>query len=50
MPTRMLLTGIGIAAGISSAMIVLTLRLSPEKYQLWRHGWQAASGDQTGSS
>ena len=49
MPTRMLLTGIGIAAGISSAMIVLTLRLSPEKYQfvatwlagsIWGSNWK----------
>ncbi len=32
-PTRLLLTGVAIAAGISAAMIVLTLRLSPEKYQ-----------------
>ncbi|KQY87515.1 iron ABC transporter permease [Paenibacillus sp. Root52] len=49
MPTRMLLTGIGVAAGISSAMIVLTLRLSPEKYQfvatwmagsIWGSNWK----------
>ncbi|MGO4530914.1 FecCD family ABC transporter permease [Paenibacillus sp. 2TAF8] len=49
LPTRMLLTGIGIAAGISSAMIVLTLRLSPEKYQfvatwlagsIWGSNWK----------
>lgn len=33
-PTRLILTGIAIAAGISSAMIVLTLRLNPEKYQM----------------
>lgn len=49
LPTRMLLTGIGIAAGISSAMIVLTLRLNPEKYQfvatwlagsIWGSNWK----------
>lgn len=49
LPTRMLLTGIGVAAGISSAMIVLTLRLSPEKYQfvatwlagsIWGSNWK----------
>ncbi|MER7797978.1 iron ABC transporter permease, partial [Microbacterium sp. NPDC096154] len=33
LPTRLILTGVAISAGISSAMIVLTLRLSPEKYQ-----------------
>ncbi|WP_342551991.1 iron ABC transporter permease [Paenibacillus sp. FSL R7-0652] len=52
LPTRMLLTGIGIAAGISSAMIVLTLRLSPEKYQfvatwlagsIWGSNWKFVS-------
>lgn len=32
-PTRLVLTGIAVAAGISSAMIVLTLRLDPDKYQ-----------------
>lgn len=32
-PTRLILSGIGIAAGISAAMIVLTLRLNPEQYQ-----------------
>ncbi|WP_168124027.1 iron ABC transporter permease [Paenibacillus sp. HB172176] len=31
--TRLLLTGIAVAAGISAAMIVLTLRLNPEQYQ-----------------
>lgn len=49
LPTRMLLTGIGVAAGISAAMIVLTLRLSPEKYQfvatwlagsIWGSNWK----------
>lgn len=34
LPTRMLLTGIGVAAGISSAMIVLTLRLSRKSINL----------------
>lgn len=34
MPTRLILTGIAVAAGISAAMIVLTLRLNPEKYQM----------------
>lgn len=33
LPTRLILTGVAVSAGISSAMIVLTLRLSPEKYQ-----------------
>jgi len=32
-PMRLILTGVAVAAGISSAMIVLTLRLSPENYQ-----------------
>lgn len=32
-PTRLLFNGIAVAAGISSAMIVLTMRLSPENYQ-----------------
>ncbi|OAJ75465.1 iron ABC transporter permease [Brevibacillus sp. SKDU10] len=31
--TRLLLSGIAVAAGISAAMIVLTLKISPEKYQ-----------------
>ncbi|MFS0724367.1 FecCD family ABC transporter permease [Paenibacillus sp. 1P07SE] len=48
-PTRLLLTGIGVAAGISAAMIVLTLRLSPERYQfvatwlagsIWGSNWK----------
>ncbi|OUS73061.1 iron ABC transporter permease [Paenibacillus sp. MY03] len=34
MPTRLILTGVAVAAGISAAMIVLTLRLNPEKYQM----------------
>lgn len=40
-PTRLLLTGVAVAAGISAAMIVLTLRLSPENYQfvaIWMAG------------
>jgi iron complex transport system permease protein len=32
-PVRLVLTGIAVAAGISAAMIVLTLRLDPDKYQ-----------------
>lgn len=32
-PARLILTGIAMAAGINSAMIVLTLRLTPETYQ-----------------
>jgi iron complex transport system permease protein len=32
-PTRLVLTGIAVAAGISAAMIVLTLRLDPARYQ-----------------
>jgi len=48
-PTRLLLSGIGVAAGISAAMIVLTLRLSPDKYQfvatwlagsIWGTNWK----------
>ncbi|MBN3527265.1 FecCD family ABC transporter permease [Paenibacillus apiarius] len=48
-PTRLLLTGIAVAAGISAAMIVLTLKLSPEKYQfvatwlagsIWGTNWK----------
>nr|WP_325166679.1 iron ABC transporter permease [Viridibacillus soli] len=40
-PTRLLLTGVAVAAGISAVMIVLTLRLSPENYQfvaVWMAG------------
>jgi iron complex transport system permease protein len=40
--TRLLLTGIAVAAGISAATIVLTLRLSPEKYQFVA-AWMAGS-------
>lgn len=48
-PTRLLLTGIAVAAGISAAMIVLTLRLDPDKYQflatwlagsIWGTNWK----------
>ncbi|HJF31621.1 MAG TPA: iron ABC transporter permease [Sporosarcina psychrophila] len=48
-PMRLLLTGVAIAAGISSVMIVLTLRLSPENYQfvatwlagsIWGSNWK----------
>jgi iron complex transport system permease protein len=48
-PTRMVLTGIAVAAGISAAMIVLTLRLDPNKYQfvatwlagsIWGTNWK----------
>nr|WP_194230772.1 iron ABC transporter permease [Paenibacillus donghaensis] len=42
LPTRLLLTGIAIAAGISAATIVLTLRISPEKYQFVAT-WMAGS-------
>lgn len=41
-PTRLILTGIAVAAGISAVMIVLTLRLNPEKYQFIAT-WQAGS-------
>ncbi|WP_240420626.1 FecCD family ABC transporter permease [Paenibacillus periandrae] len=41
-PTRLLLTGIAVAAGISAAMIVLMLRLSPDKYQFVAT-WMAGS-------
>jgi iron complex transport system permease protein len=40
-PTSLVLNGIGIAAGISAAMIVLGARLTPEKYQaifIWLAG------------
>ena len=48
-PMRLLLTGVAIAAGISSLMIVLTLRLSPDNYQfvatwlagsIWGSNWK----------
>lgn len=41
-PTSLLLTGIGISAGIAAAMIVLTLKLSPEKYK-FVSSWLAGS-------
>ncbi|MHA7966254.1 FecCD family ABC transporter permease [Paenibacillus sp. CAU 1782] len=41
-PTRLLLTGIAVAAGISAAMIVLTLKLDPDKYQFVAT-WMAGS-------
>lgn len=46
---RLILTGIAVAAGISSMMIVLTLRLTPENYQfiatwlagsIWGSNWK----------
>ncbi|MCU6707907.1 iron ABC transporter permease [Paenibacillus sp. J5C_2022] len=48
-PNRLLLTGIAVAAGISAAMIVMTLRLDPDKYQfvatwlagsIWGTNWE----------
>jgi iron complex transport system permease protein len=48
-PTRLLLTGIAVAAGISAATIVLTLQFSPEQYQfvatwmagsIWGSNWK----------
>lgn len=48
-PTRLVLAGIAVAAGINAAMIVLTLRLNPEKYQfvatwlagsIWGSNWK----------
>ncbi|MFF2910060.1 FecCD family ABC transporter permease [Paenibacillus sp. NPDC057934] len=48
-PTRLLLTGVAVAAGMSAAMIVLTLRLNPDKYQfvatwlagsIWGTSWK----------
>lgn len=48
-PTRLLLTGIAVAAGISAATIVLTVRLDPDKYQfvatwlagsIWGTNWK----------
>lgn len=47
-PTRMILIGVAVGAAISAAMIVLTLRLNPEKYQfvatwlagsIWATNW-----------
>lgn len=34
-PVRMILVGIAVAGGVSAAIQILTLRLSPEKYQLF---------------
>lgn len=48
-PNRLILTGIAVAAGISAATIVLTLRLDPDKYQfvatwmagsIWGSNWK----------
>lgn len=48
-PIRIVLTGVAVAAGISSLMIVLTLRLDPDKYQflatwlagsIWGSNWK----------
>ncbi|SMF64148.1 iron complex transport system permease protein [Paenibacillus uliginis N3/975] len=48
-PTRLLLTGIAVAAGISAATIVLTIRFTPEQYQfvatwmagsIWGSNWK----------
>ncbi|QNK90454.1 iron ABC transporter permease [Sporosarcina sp. resist] len=48
-PMRLILTGVAVAAGIGSIMIVLTLRLSPENYQfvatwmagsIWGSNWK----------
>jgi len=51
-PTRLVLSGIGVSAGISSAMIVLTLKLDPDKYHfvatwlagsIWGTNWKFVS-------
>lgn len=42
MPARMILVGIAVAGGISAAIQILTLRLSPEKYQMFSI-WMAGS-------
>lgn len=48
-PIRLLLLSVAVAAGISAAMIVLTLRLDPDKYQfvatwlagsIWGTSWK----------
>ncbi|WP_420819494.1 FecCD family ABC transporter permease [Paenibacillus thalictri] len=41
-PTRLLLSGVAVAAGISSVTIVLMLRISPDKYQ-FAATWMAGS-------
>ncbi|WP_337098989.1 FecCD family ABC transporter permease [Paenibacillus sp. YIM B09110] len=49
MPTRMILVGIAVAAGIGAAMLVLTIRLDPNDYQfvsvwlagsIWGTNWK----------
>lgn len=42
LPTRLLLTGVAVAAGISAATIVITLRINPDKYQFVAT-WMAGS-------
>nr|WP_179037976.1 iron ABC transporter permease [Paenibacillus sp. URB8-2] len=48
-PTRLLLTGVAVASGISAAMIVLTLKFDPNQYQfvatwlagtIWGSNWK----------
>ncbi|MEC0228218.1 FecCD family ABC transporter permease [Paenibacillus alba] len=48
-PTRLILVGIAVAAGISAAMIVLTIRMNPQNYQfvavwlagsIWGTNWK----------
>lgn len=41
-PTRLLLSGVAVTAGISAFMLVLTLRISPEKYRFIQ-SWIAGS-------
>lgn len=41
-PTRLLLTGVAVAAGISAATIVLMLRINPDQYQ-FAATWMAGS-------
>ena len=41
-PNSLLLTGIGVAAGISAAMVILTIRLKPDQYQFVA-SWLAGS-------
>ncbi|GAB2695245.1 FecCD family ABC transporter permease [Paenibacillus thermoaerophilus] len=51
-PTRLILTGVAVAAGINAAMIVLTLALDPQRYQfvaqwlagsIWGSNWSFVS-------
>ncbi|WP_028609918.1 FecCD family ABC transporter permease [Paenibacillus harenae] len=42
LPNRMILAGIAVAAGINAVMQILTLRISPEKYQYFAV-WMAGS-------